>query len=299
VNPARAAVSLLVLTALAAWAATSLCVVAPGEVVVVRRLGRPLPEPWRPGLNVGWPAPFERRDRVRLDQVRRLDVGPLADAGEAPADSGEFLTGDRNLLAARALIQYRVDDPAAYRLVPADPDRALARLAESALSRALARERADALLRDRRHVAESAIRARLAAAAARLGLGVEVLSVQLDALRPPAEVAADFAAAQSAVSDRDRRAREGEAEAARLLAASRAEAATKTESARALAAARIAEAQGRAARFLAVLSAYRTQPALTQRRLYLETVAELFRNVRRKLILPPDIPLDLGLPIPK
>ena len=44
--------------------------VGPGEVVVVRRLGRVLPEPWTPGSHWGWPLGIDRATRLRLDEVR-------------------------------------------------------------------------------------------------------------------------------------------------------------------------------------------------------------------------------------
>ncbi|MCL6650476.1 MAG: hypothetical protein K6U89_19435, partial [Chloroflexi bacterium] len=123
-NLLRLLVSLAVVALLVAWLATALCAVPPGEVVVVRRLGQPLTPAWGPGLHLGWPAPFEQRDRLRLDQIRRLAVGPLVDAGESMGDLGEFLTADHNLLVARAAVQYRIRDPFAFLLTSSDPDRA-------------------------------------------------------------------------------------------------------------------------------------------------------------------------------
>jgi membrane protease subunit HflK len=289
----------LAAVALAAWLATGLCVVEPGEVIVVRRLGRPLTPPWGAGLHLGWPAPLDHRDRVRIDEVRRLDIGPLADAAEADSGTGEYLTGDRNLLHARASIQFRIADPAAYLHAAMVPERALARLGESALARALTASNADALLREGRAPAAADALDRLRADIARLGLGIEVLSVQLSDLRPPTEVAPDFDAAQSAASDRERRVREGQAEADLLAAETRASAGSIVDAARSDAATRLAAAQARADRFRAVLASNRREPALTRRRLYLETLETIFRSARRKLVLPADAPIDLGIAAPQ
>src|SRR5262249_12516539 len=57
------------------YLATGWTEVPPGEAVVVRRLGRVLPQPWGPGPHWGWPLGFDRAVRVRTEEVRRLDVG--------------------------------------------------------------------------------------------------------------------------------------------------------------------------------------------------------------------------------
>src|SRR4051812_25397038 len=119
----RRAVAAIALLAALGGAATGLVAVAPGEAVVVRRLGRTLPRPWGPGLHWGWPRGLDRLDRVRTGEVRRVEVG-LADA-PGPDDepgTGEFLTGDLNLMRARAVVQYRVADPVAFTLRARDLD---------------------------------------------------------------------------------------------------------------------------------------------------------------------------------
>ena len=69
----RISTALFVAAALAA--AFSVVIVRPGELVVVRRFGRLLPEPWAAGPHFAWPGGIDRIVRVRLDQVRRIDVG--------------------------------------------------------------------------------------------------------------------------------------------------------------------------------------------------------------------------------
>ncbi len=114
--------------------------VPPGESVVIRRLGRVLPAAWGPGLHLGWPFGLEQRERVRTDLVRRLEIGLSGPAGanDEPG-AGEYLTGDRNLVRVRAVVQYRVADPVDYLLRTDDVTVLLNRLSESALARALAR----------------------------------------------------------------------------------------------------------------------------------------------------------------
>lgn len=283
------------LVLVAGWlAASGWCVVAPGEVVVVRRLGRVIEPPWGPGLHWHYPAGIDRLDRIRTEAVRRLTVGQ---AGPASVDrepsAGEFLTGDLNLLRVEATLQYRVSDPVAHALKGDQAEDLLARAAEAGLVRALARRGVDAALRSDRGQIAQEVRDDLQSAAESNRLGVQILGVSLTDARPPSEVAADFAEAQAAESRRDDRIHVARAyeSVQRATASSRGEA--LRELARADASRTLVTARADADRFVALLAEARRSRELTVRRLYIETVQELLGRTRRKLILPPGDSLDL------
>ncbi len=144
----RAGLGLFVITCFCAYLATGITTVAPGEVAVVRRLGKFRREPWPPGLHLAAPWGIDRVTLVPTEQVRRLNVGlaGIPGATDDPA-AGEFLTGDLNLLRARATVQYRVTDPVAFTMAAESVEPLLIRLAEASLARVLARQGIDATLR--------------------------------------------------------------------------------------------------------------------------------------------------------
>jgi membrane protease subunit HflK len=289
-------IALVLLAVAAACLATAWVEVAPGEVVVVRRLGRVLPAPWMPGPHLGLPLGLDRRARVRTDLVRRLEVGlAMAPGAEDEPEGGEFLTGDLNLIRARGVIQYRVADPAAFVLQTAELDPLLARLAESSLARALSLRGIDAALRlDRAAIARD-VEAELVRSVAAARLGIAILGVSLTDARPPTEVAPDFAAAQAAQSERDRRVNDARTFAATTRAGAAAEAQARLDRARAAADRAVVLARSRAGRFLALLAQAQSDRALTIRRLYLDMLRELLPRVRRKLILTPEEAVDLSI----
>jgi len=290
----QVAIALSVIVAGLLIAATGWRVVRPGERIVVRRFGRLVVPDWGPGLHWGAPLGIDLCDRMRTDEVRRLNVGAGEEAA-GPGDPGadEFLTGDLNLVRVRAVVQYRVASPALLVVRSGSVEPLLERLAEASLSRALARRGIDSVLRgDRQHIAAE-VALDLEAGIARLGLGLEILGVNLTEARPPAEVAADFSAAQSAASQRDRRGNEARTQAETTITAARATAGSRLETARAASQRKLLGSRSGAQRFLALLAEARRSPELTAQRIYLDTMKALLSRVRRKIILPPGDSVDL------
>jgi modulator of FtsH protease HflK len=274
--------------------ATGWCLVAPGEVVVVRRLGRLIEEPWGPGLHWRLPPGIDRIDRVRSDVVRQVAIG-LAGAGASDLEpaAGEVMTGDLNLLRFQATVQYRVARPIDYVLRIDQVEPLLARSAEASVSRALAVRGVDAVLRADRQAIAREVERDLQSSADRYQSGVSILGVSLTDARPPREVEADFAAAQAAESERDRRTNEAKSYGKTTATASRAAAQAKVEMAHAAAERTLLTAQAEAQRFVVLQAEAGRSPSLTMRRMYIETMQALLDGVKRKLVLPPGGDVDL------
>ena len=283
-----------------AYAATGLAVVAQDEVGIVRRLGAALPEPWGPGLHWGLPWGLDRLDRVKVGQVRTLTIGalgpesaPLAAAPDPQAD--EVLTGDLNLVTARATLQYRVAEPVAFLFAARSAESALAVATEAALARAVAaRGVDDVLTTGRAEVAEQLAR-QVQAQADSLGLGVSVRAVRLGRVAPPAAVAPAFADAARARSDRRQAVTRAEEYGDRALADARGQGREIADRAAARHDRAVQVARGEADRFAKLLAAARQDPAATRRRLYLEALAALLPRFRRTVVVPPGRAVDLSL----
>lgn len=288
--------ALAILGAVLLLAATGLRTVAPGEQVVVRRFGRVLPTAWGPGLQWGLPLGIDRFEYVRTDEVRRLSVGsagtPVGEADVEPS-SGEFLTGDLNLVRIQATVQYRVDRPLEFVLRAADVDRVVTKIAESSLSRSVARRGIDAILRTDRQSIAREVESALQKGIAESRLGLAILGVSLTEARPPVEVAADFAAAQSAESRRDQRKNEARGYAETTATQAKAEALALVERSRAAAHRRLVSSKAQAGRFLALLNEAGRSRSLTIQRIYVETLKSLLGTVRRKVVVPPGDVVDL------
>jgi modulator of FtsH protease HflK len=277
-------------------AATGFCMVAPGETVVVRRLGRLVEPSWGAGLHWRFPPGIDRLDRVRSDAVRQLTIGPTRENGinaDAEPSAGEVMTGDLNLLRIQVTVQSRVAQPVDFVLRGEDVEPLLLRTAESSVSRALAVRGVDAVLRSERQAIALDIERSFQEISDHYELGVTVLGASVTDARPPSEVEADFAAAQSAESQRDRRINEGNSYNETTTALAQSKAKAILEGAQGSAERRVLTARAQADRFNVLLAEAERSRSLTMRRLYIETLQVLLACVKNKLILPPGDAIDL------
>ena len=273
--------------------ATGLTMMRQDEVGVVRRLGAVLAEPWGPGPHWGL-------DRVKPGQTRTLTVGasdlqaaPLTQAPEPSAD--DFLTGDLNLVTARAIVQYRVLKPVDDLFAARSADEALSASAESALTRALAgRPIDDIITTGRAEVAERMMRI-LQAEADDQGLGASIRAVRLGRIAPPVSVAPAFADAARARSDRRQAMITAEGYRDRAQADARSRAREVADHAAARYNRLVQVARGEADRFAKVLAEARKSSVATRRRLYLEALAERLPHFARKVVVASGQDLDISL----
>ena len=124
-------------------------------------------------------------------------------------------------------------------------------------------------------------------------LGVAILGVNLTDARPPLEVEADFAAAQSAESRRDQRINDARSYAETKATTARSQAQAILEAAHAAAKRRALITSAQAERFCALLAEAQHARSLTIRRIYIESLQALLGRVKGKIVLPPGDSVDL------
>jgi len=285
---------------LAGYLASGLSVVQQDEVGVVRRFGAVLPEPWEPGLHWGLPWGIDRIDRLKPGQTRTLIVGgrgarsvPLAQAPGAASD--DRLTGDLNLVAIEAILQYRVSEPVPYLFTSASVDRTLEAAAQASLTRALVeRSIDDVLTSGRAEVAERILRS-VQEQADLEKLGVSIRAVRLGRVAPPVPVAPAFADAARARNDLRQAVTRAEEYAERARADTEGQIQEIADRASAQVNRLIQVAHGEADRFTQVWNESRKALPATRRRLYLETLSFLLPRLQRKLIIAPGQTVDINL----
>ncbi|KAA9009828.1 FtsH protease activity modulator HflK [Histidinibacterium aquaticum] len=274
----RGTLGIAALVALGLWLFASFYTVRPEEQSVELFLGD-YSSTGGPGLNFA-PWPVVTAEVIPVTREQTIDIG----AARAGGDAGLMLTGDENIVDIDFQVVWNITDPARYLFNLADPPSTIEAVSESAMREIIAQsELAPILNRDRGPIAqrlEELIQNTLDS----YDSGVNIIRVNFDKADPPERVIASFRAVQDAEQERDRLQNQADAYANRVLAEARGEAAQRLEQAEAYRARVVNEAQGEASRFAAVLGEYANAPEVTRKRIYLETMEQVFGNTEIVLL---------------
>ena len=279
-RPSRRTGGLIVAGLALGYFLSGLYVVGPEEEAVVRRFGRRIAVGVASGLHYRLPWPIETVTKIKVATVQALSPAPL-----------ELLTGDENLVALRATVQYTVKDVAAYLFNVGSPQGLIAANLEAAVRQTVGVRQIDELLTTGRAAAEREARALLQESLDRHGAGVNVFTVRLVSVAPPAEVADAFLDVASAREDRATYINEAAAYANEVVPKARGEGAKTLREGEAYRVEKVNVARGEATRFREKLREYRKSRAVTETRLYLEAVERVLARVK-KFVVSPEIKED-------
>lgn len=280
-------------------------VVQPGEVALVLRFGRLQgatreEQIRRPGLLFAMPQPIDRVIRVPIKEegevlIRDLwksltDGGPAIDAID-PLKEGYCLTGDQNVLQARLVAKYRIDDPVAFALTIEDPKGLVHDTVMAATTENIAGWRVnDALrLRDDRTQKNLATLVQETAQSKldKVGCGLVLSALEFKEIHPPRHLKAEFEKAQSARVEKDTRKREAEGFASSKIPQAEAERNRLVKEALANASSLKARATAEVSVFQSLYNEYRRDPTPTQERIHREALQQIMSQIGKRFLLPP------------
>jgi len=286
-----------------AWLLTGVFTVPANEIAVVRRFGRATLPARSSGLQYDLPWPLSRVDRVNLNAIRTLTVGEATDEANAflaPASTqpNTFLTGDRNLLQLRIVVQYRASEEFLLEwLYGSDaPEQRLQAMVEAIATDLVSRSGVDFVHTQGLSELNNRLLVAVRSAATEQRLGCEVEQVTIDRAEPPPRVAAEFLDVSNARADMVRSINEARAYAEQKLAESQADVRQLTDTAARERGAKVSGASGSADRFSKLVAQIRNDATtsgrdyalsrtLTQKRLYIETLREVLGRAKSKVVL--------------
>ena len=297
---------ILLLVALVALAgvASSVYTVQPSDEVVITRLGR-YHRTTQPGLHFKWPLGLEQAYRVRTRLVLQeefgfrtseiMQRGPTAYANDSFDDESQMLTGDLNVAAVEWILHYQIAEPRKYLFNTTDPRQNIRDVSQAIMRRVVGDRTVNEVLTTGR--VEIARQARLLTQEVldRYDLGVYLVTVKLQDVNPPATVKASFNEVNAAKQEQEQAINNAEEAYNKVIFEAKGRAEETVSEAEGFASAVVNRARGDAARFSAVLKAYKAAPEITRRRLYLEAMEELFQRLKKVTII--DAQLKGVLPI--
>jgi len=266
---------------IAAYLVSGVYVVSADQQAVVARLGKVVDSRVPSGVHWTWPSPISTVYRLRVRETKRLTLGL---DGAEPVNRSQFLTGDRNVLNIRVVVQFAISDPATYLFRAVDVNGLVANATRGALAQVVAGRRVDDLLTTEKVAVQERVQQLAEATVVRYDCGVSLLSVGLDSIVPPDEVLEAFRLVAAAREDGDRIVREAESYANGVVPVARGEAAQRGQEALAYNTQVVNTATGDAARFTGVAAEYAKAPRDTATRLYLETVDEVLPKIDKTIV---------------
>ena len=187
-----------------------------------------------------------------------------------------MLTGDLNIVDVEWIIQYRIVDPKQWLFGVQERQQTIRDISRSVIN-TLVGDRAilDVMGSERSNIQNLALEM-MNENFNQLGLGISVITVQLQNIVPPSGVQDAYEDVNKAIQDMNRLINEGKEAYNAEIPKAQGEADKEIQIAEGYAAERVNKAEGDVARFNSVYDEYKRSPTVTRERIYLETMEEVF-----------------------
>ena len=247
---------------------TSFHRIGPQERGVVTRLGS-YSSTLSPGIGLTLPAPFDRVQKIDVEEIRTIDIGSTDASSE-----NLILTGDQNIIDLAYSVRWNISDPKLYLFQISNPEETIREVAESAMRAVVAGVTLDEAIGAGRSEIEQRVEQVMQQLLNDYRAGVTVQGVAIKQSDPPAAVNDAF----------------------KEVSAAQQQAQSYINDARAYALQLTAKAQGEAAAFDKVYEEYRLAPEVTRRRMYYETMEKVLSRVDKTIVEAPGVTPYLPLP---
>lgn len=261
---------LLVVVALAIWAASGFYLVDQSERGVVLRFGE-YQGIVDPGLQ--WNPPL-------IDDVRMVNVTRVRSVSQTQS----MLTRDENIVEVEISAQYQVANPRDFMLNVRDPALSLENALDSALRHVVGGTDMIDILTSGREILGSSVASRLQTYLDAYGAGIRLQTINIESTSAPEPVIDAFDDVIRAREDRQRTINEGIAYANAIIPAAQGQAQRVVEQGQGYRESVVAEAQGQANRFNSLLTEYRNAPGTMRERMYLDAIEEVFSGTPKVLL---------------
>lgn len=296
-------IMILVVLVVIAAALSSFFVVDATEQAVVTRLGK-YSRTVGAGLQFKLPFGLDKNYNVPSNVVQTEQFGfkTISTAGiqggiyeNNITEESRMLTGDLNIVDVEWIIQYKIVDPAAWLFNVKDRTKTIRDISQSVLNMLVGDRAILDVMGSERSAIESQAQILMNENFSQLGLGIDVLTVKLQNIVPPAGVQDAFEDVNKAIQDMNRFINEGKEAYNTEIPKAQGEADRQIQVAQGYAVERVNKALGDVARFNAVYEEYRKAPTVTRERLYIETMEEIFNSKENSTLI--DGELDNVLPV--
>jgi membrane protease subunit HflK len=267
--------------------------IEPDAVGVVQRFGKYV-RTTEPGPHLKIPFGVETVTKVPVQRQLKEEFGfettnanvrSQFQTTAEQAHESSMLTGDLNVAVVEWIVQYRIKDPKLWLFHLRDPRGTFRDMSEAAMRKVVGDHSVDEVLTIGREAIALEAREELQRLCDLYQSGIEVQQLVLQDVNPPDPVKPAFNEVNQAIQEKERAINEAWAEYNKAVPKAKGEAEQAVRAAEGYSLERVNNAEGDAKRFDAVFEEYRKAPAVTKKRIYLETLRELLPRLKKKVIL--------------
>ena len=271
----------VLLALVALYLASGVYVVQANEEGLLRRFGVLQRETVKPGIHYRIPWPVDRVDRVKIKEVKRIEVGFSPDGASAQSVILPYcITSDSNIIHNRFVIQYRISDPAKYVFNCVDPERLLRGFAGATIIKVVAAKTVDTVLTTGKREVELEILGELQPLLDRHETGISISSVETKLVEPPRTVSEAFKDVINAREERSTMIHEADNYRNKVIPEAKAKAMRIVEQAEAARFQRVSAAKGESSRFLGIHEKQVRAPEVIKQHMFLGMVERVLPRVK-------------------
>jgi len=264
------------------------------SVAVVQRFGK-FQKIAEPGLHFKLPYSIDTATIVPVRRQLKLEFGFSSQNASNPDQYGaepelerDMVTGDLNAAQVEWILQYSISSPKDYLFGFRAPGSTIRDLTEGVVSQVVGDRTVDEVLTIGRTEIESDALLKLKEILVTLNMGISAEQIQLKSVNPPAPVQRSFEEVNRAQQERETLINQANGEYNQVIPKARGLADQRISGAEGFAIQRINQAEGDVARFKELLIQYDKAPAITKRRLYLETMNQVLPQIGAKILIDED-----------
>ena len=288
------AVALLLVVLFMLW--SSIYRVELEEVGVLLTLGKYSGET-KSGLHLKWPAPLQKVIKVPVKRQLEMEFGQRGVKQQSGRrinrseieEESLMLTGDLNVAMVPWKTQYRIGDAFKFLFKVRNPIATFRDMNEAVMREVIGDRSVNEVLTIGRQEIATDMEQKLQAMCDQYDNGLIINRILLQKVLPPKQVQDAFNEVNTAEQEKARMINEALGNYNKIIPRAKGEADQTVQQAEGYATDRVNRAKGDASLFNDLLAAYKRAPEVTKRRMYLETMADVYPAVKQKIILDKDL----------
>lgn len=271
--------------------------VQPDEEAVIIRLGRYL-KTTPPGLHFKMPLGIDKKIIIKTTKIHQAEFGfrtrSVAES-RTRYSRGNFdneslmLTGDLNVADVEWVVQYKISDPFKFIFQAANPIQTIRDVSESIMRRVVGDQLVNSVLTTGRVEISDSAKILMQEVIDKYDIGINITAVKLQDVNPPERVKPSFNEVNEAKQEQEKLINQAEKQYNKVIPEARGQAEELVSQAEGFATSLVTKAEGDAEKFLEILKEYKRAPSITKKRIYLETMGDLYTQFEELTIVDKDI----------